>query len=103
MTHLRIGQMVVCVDGDFRGVHPLDKTLCQFPARGRIYTIRGFLVRPDDGLGLLLEEIVNPADYYSDGYGEPAFFAYRFRPVKETNIEIFRKLVAPIDSDTVLV
>ena len=90
--NFRIGQKVVCVDGT---------RLCldlgeQRPVKGRIYTIRNFCEDDTDGTGLRLEEIVNEPRHYTDGYAEIAFYVWRFRPVRTTDISIFTAMLTPI-------
>jgi hypothetical protein len=59
---------------------------------GCVYTIR-HISDTDDGLGVWLEEVRNPLSYVGEEWG---FFATRFRPVKNTSIEVFRALLSPI-------
>lgn len=93
--HFHVGQMVVCVDDSletYRHLDPHGGAGKGWPVKGRIYTVRGLGIAM--GIpGLHLEEIVRE--------WECPFAASRFRPVKETSIEIFRKLVAPIDGERV--
>ncbi len=84
----RVGQVVVCVDAS--GIYEEVKNP---PVEGGVYTIRSFSVGPDDELGLRLAEIVNPMlEFEIDGVTEMdelAFLSYRFRPAKETSLEVF--------------
>jgi hypothetical protein len=48
-------------------------------------------------LGLYLVEIINPQAYFGCDYDEPAFDSRHFRPIKETSIELFEKLLVPIN------
>ena len=81
MGNWYIGQKVRCIDDRF---HEGVWEFCiAVPCVGHIYTIRGIQVGTDaythdGGLGLLLEEIVNPK--YANGR-EVGFFTYRFRPL----------------------
>ena len=91
-----VGDLVVCVDdsaGEVSKVKQLE--------RGRVYTVRGFVL-PAEGkgwvrrdVGVLLEEVVSTAPPHFDG-SDRAFRMSRFRPVRKTSIEQFRKLVEPV-------
>ena len=103
-----VGQMVAYIGvqpGEPRArinkvVRPLG---LRAPEQGMVYTVRGFA--PDwyfYGPSIYLEEIVNAPGFYARWEGdtiggtyEVAWPIVRFRPVKTTSIEIFRKLVAP--------
>lgn len=88
MIDFHIGQKVVCVDASpshIGGKYRLVK--------GAVYTIRGF---DDEGgyLGLYLEEI--PDDPVRAPFKLPnGWYAWRFRPVKTTNISIFTAMLVP--------
>jgi hypothetical protein len=86
-----VGQLVVCVDGS--GFEPRD---APFPSRGAIYAIRGTDMCWQDGTPVVyLEEIIRPPDPANAEInfpgGETGFYARRFRPVRPTSIEIFRR------------
>jgi hypothetical protein len=76
-----IGQKVICIDDRF---HKGTWEWCySVPVAGNVYTIRRIqfgadTYRRDGGLGLLLEEIINPKT--ANG-GEAGFFTCRFRPL----------------------
>lgn len=95
MTDWHVGQKVVCVN-DTWNVARLIGLGESKPVAGRVYTIRKILV-VSDGVGFLLDEIVNVPRLYTEGIFEHGFFAFRFRPVttKSTDISIFRRLVEP--------
>lgn len=86
-----VGQFVVCVDGCFlpgRGYG--DEVL---PKKGTVYCIRR-LGNGGDIPVLLLEEILNPVREYTIEDGttrmmEPGFGLSRFRPIKETSLDVF--------------
>lgn len=87
-----VGQRVVCIDDDWDH----DDDCKNYPVKGCVYTIRGFGDSPDPGESIFLEEIVNPPyDYPQWGRWEPSFLIERFRPVKNTSIEVFQSLLAP--------
>src|SRR5687767_2146819 len=77
------GQRVVCIDGSFS---PLAFGWAHvFPRRGAVYTVRGVRNDPDpftgeQGIGLWLEEIVNPPSPIGV---EASFSAWRFRPLSD--------------------
>jgi hypothetical protein len=79
MMPLRKGQQVECIDGSFRAKERF--WVKHLPVRGTIYTIRQ--IAPGyRGLGLRLEEIVNPTiPVIGLGDIEPIFLASRFRLV----------------------
>jgi hypothetical protein len=97
-----LGQQVVYVDDTGRkgeGLY-LHETL---PKVGCVYTVRAYVpcrklyALNEDGL--LLEEIVNIERNYKCPLGpvrcELSFRVSRFRPVRTTNIDVFRKMLAP--------
>jgi hypothetical protein len=88
-VNFRIGQMVVCIYGASAAEPP------PYVEVGRIYTISGFCMNPHHWgvIGVHVEEIA-PFDVTPDYYCN-CFVASCFRPVKETNISVFRDLVAP--------
>ena len=91
-----IGQQVVCVNDCFSPRPYWRQAVRAFPRVGSIYTIRE--ICEEDGLvGFMFEEIVNRRAHFKSGYDEPAFNSRNFRPVRKTSIEVFRKLLAPID------
>jgi hypothetical protein len=100
-----VGQMVVAAKSDESEAYrryTLERRFkwpagCERLQVGRVYTIRGFETT-GGGLGIYLEEIVNPIG--PAGY-EWSYNRHSFRPVKETSIEIFRRLVAPIEGEKV--
>ncbi|QRG06121.1 hypothetical protein EZH22_24535 [Xanthobacter dioxanivorans] len=94
MSMFHVGQRVVCIT-DVYSV-PAAKNLLdngyKFPTKGMRYTIRH--ICKINGSVCLLEEIVNhPLPWKSE---EPGFGLSHFRPVKDTSIEVFRALLAPI-------
>jgi hypothetical protein len=97
---LSIGQKVVCIDDRRGNAGRYDhETL---PQRGSVYTIREIVPCKDLGYdedGLRLVEIVNPGGWYVSPSGpvlrELAFRVSRFRPVRTTNIDVFRQMLEP--------
>lgn len=80
-----IGQKVVCVDASRTSGRPLNEGgLCL----GKVYTIREIKLPPEyNGVGFLLEEIINPKQEYTSPIGvcikEASYRVARFRPVVE--------------------
>lgn len=94
MSMFRVGQRVYCVDAipsfDW---HRID---VNWPVVGCVYTIRGIMISIRGNACLLLEEVINERRVCLEGFVEPAFSGRRFRPVKDTSIEVFRALLTPI-------
>ena len=86
-----VGQMVVCIGTDVTGGPP------PHPTKGCIYTISGFCLKDHESgnVGVYLEEIPDHTDDLAGGWCS-CFRKHDFRPVKTTNIEIFKKLVEPV-------
>jgi hypothetical protein len=96
-----VGQRVVCVANVIEDTddYAQGETV---PVVGQVYTIRSIEDYPD-GPSATLEEIVNrPLEYeLFDGscdVGECDFPIYNFRPVKTTNIDVFLKMLEPVDA-----
>jgi len=91
-----VGQRVWCKDAPEHDETDLGIEI--FPEQGKIYTIRSFDGVDEDGDAFCyLEEIRNPElPYYrgTDGrtHGEMSFWLGYFEPLREQNIEIFRKM-----------
>ncbi len=71
---MQIGSIVECIRDDFE----TDgyKNVC-FPVKGKTYTVRE--IQEDEGVNIMLEEIINPKMLYLNGYGEVYFDAEAFR------------------------
>jgi hypothetical protein len=65
-----------------------------FPRLNSIYTIRSMRV-VDDLVGVCLDVITNSWAYFAEGYVEATFDSRRFRPIRATNIDVFRALLTP--------
>lgn len=97
-----IGSRVICVDN----VERTSKDMA-YPVKGCVYTIRG--INTDEDLdgdtspAYYLEEVVNReflcGPYQNGTYKriEPCFYHWHFRPVKETDIEVFRQILVDVD------
>lgn len=94
MSMFHVGQRVVCISDATSGASSSEYLSrgYVFPVTGCVYTIR--FICPIKKNVLLLEEIFNrPLPYRTS---EPGFGFRHFRPVKDTSIEVFRKLLAPL-------
>lgn len=96
------GRRVVCIGevGEFPPGNLILGPLPQRPVKGRVYTIKkAELCRISGKLSLDLFEIVNePVLLRWNGvcYTEPVLFlADYFRPLDDTRLDQFRKLLAP--------
>ncbi len=103
-----IGQQVICVDDQFSSDPYWRSTVRAFPKLKTIYTIREIIEgygRQQGLIGFCLHEIVSPPALFiaKDGWPllEPAFNSKNFRPIRSTNIEIFKKLLVPKDRELV--
>lgn len=87
---MKTGQRVICIDDSFPA--PLRRVICEFPVKGRTYTIRAIQpgrailhpVSPTSQVipSLLLEELLNPPDPKNKHGAEIGFRADRFRPAE---------------------
>ncbi len=102
----RIGQLVVAL-ATFRARTKDEARLGQFPEEGRIYTIRTIETNVPSEIGtitcLRFEEVINPILGYMYCDGEQQFAAQYFRPVKETSIDIFTEMLAPVNDKKELI
>jgi hypothetical protein len=89
-----VGQRVVCVCVNFSKEPVWRSVVRVFPELGSVYTIRS-ICAAGDLIGFCFEEFCNPPGHFSRGFVEPAFDSRRFRPVRTTSIEVFRKLLVP--------
>jgi hypothetical protein len=92
-----VGQQVVCVNDNFSPRVAWRRTVRTFPRLHAVYTIRG-ICHSGGLVGLYFCEIENPPALFGDGLAEAAFNSRNFRPVRKTSIDIFEKLLAPLDS-----
>jgi hypothetical protein len=77
-----MSEKMVCIKDDgYDPVHTL--WIREFPVKGRVYTVRK-RVHSRWGMGLLLEEIVNPI---MPNGAEPNFARSRFRPATEEDLQ----------------
>lgn len=79
----KAGDKVVFVDDS----HMDQKRSEKRPTLGGVYTIREIIVS-SGGVAFTLNEIVNKPKQYSRGFGEYALWAWRFRPVKNTDAQV---------------
>jgi hypothetical protein len=96
-----IGQQVVCVNDQFSQWEYWRRAIRTFPTLNSIYTIR--MIRRGEDYGVepffsfCFYELVNTPVLFKRGYFEPSFVSEYFRPIKKTNIDVFKKLLAPLD------
>ena len=90
----RVGQKVVCVVEWSEPVVP--GSYSDFPRKGCVYTIRE-LLHVGSEPSLRLCEIVNPPSFYCNiaYHIEAGWVLWAFRPVVETDISIFTKMLTP--------
>ncbi len=96
--HIR--QHVICICDRWSYEPTWRAAVHTFPKLGGIYTIRDICDRLGT-IGLMFEEIRHEPAWFCVGLVEPAFNAKRFRPVKKSNIGIFKKMLAPAPKDLV--
>ncbi len=95
-----IGQHVVCICDQWSNEPTWRAAVHTFPKLQGIYTIRDICDR--EGLtGLMFEEIWHEPAWFCVGLVEPAFNAKRFRPIRKSNIGIFKKILEPAPGDLV--
>ena len=83
---------VVCIKDDW--IPNEYSSEIEFPVKGRIYTVRCTYFDPiGKHTAYRFYEIRNRKFDFLDGYHEPAFNEVAFRPVKETDISVFTKLL----------
>lgn len=90
-----IGQKVVCVNTtpDLTTTCPLDLLLLK---KGEIYTVAGKTIAPWSGQNMIL--LAEIPIMQGEGY-----YAWRFRPLqKQTNIEVFRRLLKAPETKKVI-
>lgn len=88
-----VGQLVVCVETWTDVWNGLDTG----PTRGTVYTIRETVPEHPWYQGVpcvRLVEIVNPVHDFPSVRYESCFGTFRFRPVDENRIEVFRQIAA---------
>jgi hypothetical protein len=79
-----VGMKVVCVD-DADPTKPFPYQMPNRPVRGCVYTVRDVAINDVGEIGIWVHELFNPN--WRPGRArmiEPAFYAWRFRPISET-------------------
>ena len=85
---------MVCIGDKFSNEPTWRAAIHTYPKLHGIYTIRDICNR--EGLiGLMFEEIWHPPALFCMGWVEPAFHIRNFRPVRKSNIDIFKKMLVP--------
>jgi hypothetical protein len=90
----QIGQHVICICDQWSHEPTWRPAVHTFPKLRGIYTIRDICDR-EGVIRLMFEEIWHKPAMFCVGPAEPAFNAKRFRPLKKSNIEIFKKMLEP--------
>ena len=92
MSSFRIGDKVVCVVDAF--ARHTSAQAKYFPKQDKVYTVRGVREFGDGVPGILLDEVQNNQssvrlfDPVEPETIEPCWYAWRFRPVSERELEI---------------
>ena len=95
-----IGQHVICICDQWSNEPTWRAAVRSYPKLGGIYTIRDICDR-EGAVGLMFEEIWHEPALFCVGLVEPAFNIKRFRPVRKSSIDVFRKLLVPAAPETV--
>jgi len=85
---MKVGSIVELVND--KNWKYLEEANDEYPVKGPHYTIRGIMVFPN-GIGITLEEIVNPKRMFKNGFVEMHF-----------DITRFRELLPPMDIEDVI-
>lgn len=93
MAVFRVGQKVVCIDAQPHSNMLSVGWLADVPIKGAVYTVTDITQRPKHVIcecpnALRFAEIKNLADV--------GYCAHRFRPIQETNIDVFRAMLKPL-------
>lgn len=97
------GMRVVCVNDDFGADAPAVSTRLgiTLPTKGTVYTLREVVkCGCCTHLNVRLAEIRNPIIRMLDGgQDEPAFGDFRFRPLDESRLDVFRNLLVDLPKE----
>lgn len=99
------GMRVVCVSDEWMPGFKEQEQLrhgSAFPVKGRVYTLRDVIISEDTGeLLVRLVEIVNPpvVILWDGTIGEPLWGAFRFRPLDENRLDVFRDLLVDLPKE----
>lgn len=90
-----MSDFVICVNDDWgpSGKELITRYGGKLPIKGKVYTIREVITRGSRE-GYRLEEIINPP--VCAGMIEPAFIADQFRPVRDSDMDIFRNMLVTV-------
>lgn len=87
----QVGQRVICVKESKPSRRYGDEHM---PCKWQIYTVRAAGIHSHTGVPIVrLVEIVNARRLYDFGMCEPSFKAAAFRPIADTDIDIFRQFL----------
>jgi hypothetical protein len=91
----KVGDKIVCMDDGLR-----FEAWCAEPLyAGRVYTVRQIFIAPLGEVAVLVEEIITSAVYIADSQQEVGFIADRFKPVRDTSLQVekLKRLCLPIE------
>jgi hypothetical protein len=78
---MQIGSLIECVQTANAFMRSLYYEVKYWPTVGNIYTVRG-IIQNEGGVGIQIEEVVNPAYNYIEGTTEGAYDVKWFREVQ---------------------
>lgn len=90
-NNAHIGQRIVAL-----ATWKARPNLQHLPQRGRVYTVRAITYHEADGVGVFLQEFVNDPYVHGGLMQEPTYDADHFKPVDESRLDEFRKLLVNI-------
>lgn len=88
------GQQVICISDRFSDEPVWRRAIHTLPKLRAVYTIRD-ICYVGELVGLMFEEILHEPAWFGNELAEPAFNAKNFRPVRKTNLDVFRKMLEP--------
>ncbi len=87
----QVGQRVLCVNDDYpAGAFSGEEHL---PIAKRIYTVRDSFMISGVVDVVRLHEIRNAPRHYDIGFKECAFCSHHFRPIDDSALDVFRKML----------
>lgn len=93
-----INEKVVCVDDHFSIFKEFSEI--KLPSKNQIYTVRDLVISPDTNkLALVLQEIINPKMHFRNGFKEPLFSLYHFKPLEQYLQELTEKDLRVIERE----
>ena len=92
MLPFKVGDQVVCISDEWYNIY--TGTYIPGPVKGCVYTIKD-MYRCGTAVGLILYEVDAPEPPPDVSPGQWGWYAEFFRPVKKTDIGVFRSMLAP--------